>query len=60
MYPDLLGCYVREHVETLRQEATRERLAARAPHRPGVWATVRSAVAARLGRAQASDAGDGA
>ncbi|HEY7062110.1 MAG TPA: hypothetical protein VII06_11570 [Chloroflexota bacterium] len=57
MYVDPFGCYVREHVDRLRQGARRERLAAQAPPPPGVWATVRSAIAARLGRepARAAD-----
>ena len=58
MYIDPLGCYVRDHVDRLRQEARRERLAAQAPPQPGVWATVRSAIAARLSREPASDADD--
>ena len=50
MYLDPCNSYVHEHIERLREEAARDRLAARAAHGPGVWATVRSALAARLAR----------
>ena len=59
MYAIPCTILVREHMERLREEASRDRLAAhvaaRAAHRPGVWATMRSALAARIGRQDAAD-----
>src|SRR5579883_2530373 len=43
MYLALCNSLVREHVERLRDEASRARLAARVERGPGVWATVRGA-----------------
>jgi hypothetical protein len=60
MYLDPCNSYVREHIETLRAEAARERLAARAGRGPGVWATVRSALAARFARTDAEAHDDAA
>ncbi|HLH23212.1 MAG TPA: hypothetical protein VK066_11855 [Chloroflexota bacterium] len=58
MYLALCNSLVREHVERLRDEASRARLAARVERGPGVWATVRGALAARRARdgAAADDA----
>jgi hypothetical protein len=50
MYLDPCNTYVRERIEALRAEAARDRLAAHVRRGPGVWATVRSALAARLAR----------
>ncbi|HZS00372.1 MAG TPA: hypothetical protein VFE37_16780 [Chloroflexota bacterium] len=48
MYMDPCNSYVRERVETLREEAARERLAARAGRGPGIWSIVRSALGRKL------------
>jgi hypothetical protein len=48
MYQDPCNTYVREHIEKLREEAARDRLAARVEHGPGMWETVRAILAARL------------
>jgi hypothetical protein len=60
MYLDPCNSYVREHTARLREEASRERLAAQARRGPGVWAAVRSALAARIARDDAEATDDAA
>jgi hypothetical protein len=59
LYDYPLEIYVRERIDTLLEEAARQRQAARMSRRRGIWAAVRSALRSKTTR-QHPDAADDA